>query len=168
MPNINFPENIRELAQKFRSQRIEKQRIENQKRWEQEKKKKRLHALRLKTGLVYAKQVFDWAESFRDSDLGKELMRASHIPTAYENIFFFDGHVEGVDWVGLVVSPKGFFLNRGGRYSTLTQQAIKSSSDLARSVDTKVLKMACEWIDNGKVWECIERRFDYLKKHQAD
>lgn len=167
MSNIVFPQNIQDLAKKFRDQRLVKAELEKQRKYKREKEKKRLHALRLKTGLVYAKQVFNWANSLRNSKIGKELMKASHIPTAYNNIFFFDGHIKGVDWLGLVVSPEGFFLNYGGRYSTLTQRAIKSSSELACMVNTKVLKTACEWINSGKVWECIERRFDYLIKDQT-
>jgi len=86
------------------------------------------------------------------------------VPTAYKNIFFFDGHIENTSWVGLVVNPKGLCLNHGGRYSSLFQRFINTSKELAESVDTRILKEACTWLDNGKAWECIERRFDYLNK----
>ncbi|MBI2062408.1 MAG: hypothetical protein HYT64_01825 [Candidatus Yanofskybacteria bacterium] len=91
-------------------------------------------------------------------------MKKSHIPTAYNNIFFFDGHIENTDWVGLVVNPKELLLDSGGRWSALGRKSINSAKELAESVDTRILKESCGWLDNGKVWECIERRFGYLDK----
>lgn len=164
--DIVFPKNIQDLARKFRDLKLGNERIKKQEKHKREKEKKRLEDARLKMGLMYAKKVFTWAKNFKNSEIGKELMLASHVPTIYRNIFFFDGKVEGLDWRGLLVSPKGLFLSYGGRYSPFTQKHIKSPSDLAKSVDAEVLKIACEWIDNGTVWECIERRFklkDQLK-----
>ena len=163
---INFPENICSLADKFRESRLEKEKKEKEEKLKREQERRRIQDERLKDGLSYAKKVFAWATAFRKSRVGKELMRVSHIPTAYSNIFFFDGRIEGTNWVGFLVDPKGIQLNHGGRYSTLTQKAIKSPLHLAKSVDTKILVAACEWIDTGKVWECIERRFDYLEEKQ--
>lgn len=168
MPIIVFPKNIHDLAQKFQDLRLENKRIKRQKERKREKEKKHLEAVRLKAGLVYAEKIFNWAKIFRNSRIGKELMLTSHIPTAYSNIFFFDGEIEGFDWRGLLISPKGLFLNYGGRYSVFTQKHIKSSSDLAKSVDTEILKTACEWIDDGRVWECIERRFNYLNNKKTN
>ena len=160
------PEEIENLAQKFRDARIERDKLTQLQRQEREGKEKTLRAERRKAGLVYAKKVFLWAETFQNSFVGQELMEMSHIPTAYKNIFFFDGHIEGVDWVGLVVTPKGLYLDHGGRYSALSRKTINTPIELAESVDARVLKMACEWFDNGWVWDCIKRRFDYLKKKQ--
>ena len=161
---FSVPENIKELSRKFREKRIADERLRAQQKKEREAREKALRAERLKTGLAYAQKIFLWTNAFRNSPVGQELMRKSHIPTAYENIFFFDGHVENTEWVGLVVNPKGLHLNHGGRYSNLSQKLVDTSKELAELVDTRILKKACEWIDSGKVWECIERRFDYLKK----
>lgn len=166
--SLNFPADISNLADKFREDRLEKKGVKEQKKVEREKREKQLREERLKDGLKYAKRIYQWAQLFRTSVVGQELMKVGHIPTAYKNIFFFDGHVEGVGWVGLVVSPKGLLLDSGGRWAVLSRKEIKSASDLATSVDTRILELACEWIDNEKVWECIKRRFDYLNKQTTD
>lgn len=159
------PKNINKLAKKLRDERVASEKFRAQQKREQEAKKRAWRAENLKTGLIYARKIFLWANAFRNSFVGQELMRVSHIPTAYHNIFFFDGHVENTDWVGLGVNPKGLCLNYGGRYSSLSQKFVYTSKELAETVDTRILKEVCEWIDNGKVWECIERRFDYLNKN---
>lgn len=164
---LSIPENINKLAKKLRDERVASEKLRAQQEQEQEAKEKALRAENLKTGLVYARKIFQWTNAFRASFVGQELMKVSHVPTAYKNIFFFDGHVENTNWVGLVVNPKGLCLNHGGRYSSLSQRFVKTSKELAEYVDTRILKEACEWLDNGKVWECIERRFDYLKKERV-
>lgn len=158
------PENINKLAKNYRDERVASEKLRAQQEEERKTKEKALRAENLKNGLVYARKIFLWTNAFRNSSVGQELMKKSHIPTAYNNIFFFDGHVENTNWVGLVVNLKGLCLNHGGRYSNLFQRHVHTSKELAESVDTRILKEACEWLDNGKVWECIERRFDYLNK----
>ena len=161
------PENINKLAQKLRDKRIAIEKLKAQQEQEREAKENALRAENLKNGLAYARKIFLWINAFRNSSVGQELMKKSHIPTAYNNILFFDGHIENISWVGLIVNPKGLCLNHGGRYGNLFQEFVRTSKELAECVDTRILKEACEWLDNGKVWECIERRFDYLKK-EAD
>jgi len=161
------PENINKLAKKLRDERVASEKLRAQQEQERKSKEKALRAENLKNGLTYARKIFQWTNAFRNSPVGRELMKVSHVPTAYHNIFFFDGHVENTNWVGLVVNPKGLCLNHGGRYSNLFQRLVNTSKELAESVDTRILKEACEWLDNGKVWECIERRFDYLKKERV-
>lgn len=166
---ISIPRKIVNLADRFRKERLAKEKVDKRNRREKETAIKRIRTKRLMMGSVYAKKIFDWARSFRKSGTGQELMRMSHLPTLEKNIFFFDGNVEGSEWVGFVVSPEGLLLDPGGRWSILARKIIKSPSDLAYSVDTKILKTACEWIESGKVWECIERRFGYLEtaEHKA-
>jgi len=162
------PENIKQLAEKFREERIASEKLEAQQKQEQKAKERAIRTKRLRTGLDYARKIFLWTNAFRNSFVGQELMKISHETRVYKNIFFFDGHIKGVNWVGLIVNPKELLLSYGGRWSVLGRESINSAKELAGSVDTKILKEACEWIDNGKVWECIERRFDYLKKRDAD
>jgi len=160
---MDIPFKIKEMADKFWNKELEKQGIFGEKELERKLEEKILREKRLKEGLKYAKQIFKWASSFRKSKVGRKLIVISHIPIAYKQIFFFDGHVEGADWIVFVVSREGLFLNTGGLYSFFSQKEISSSSVLASSVDVKILKTTCDWINDGRVWECIERRFDYLK-----
>jgi len=162
-PILNVPKEISDLALEFRRQRTEKEQAERLKKQKRDAEQKRVHAARLKTGLGYATKVFLWAQTLKESDVGQELMKKSHIPTAYSKILFFDGHIVGVKWVGLGISSKGLFLTHGGRMSHLFHKQMSSPENLAESVPSVVLEVASEWIDNGQVWDCIKRRFDYLK-----
>lgn len=152
MKKIVFPENIRKLADKFREQRLAKFRAEKKRKLEANKKK----AKRLKSGLKYAKQIYNWAEAFRVSEIGCELIKKASI------IFLFDKRVEGTDWVGLLISAQGLKLKYDGRSFSQCIILVESAEDLAQKVDTKILKCACEQLDEGKIWECIEHRFNNL------
>ena len=163
--NLQVPKEIRELAQEFCRQRVAKEQAEKLEKRERDAEQKRVRAARLKTGLPYATKVFLWAQALKESDIGQELMKKSHPPTASSTILFFDGHIVGVEWVGLGISQDGLFLTRGGRWSHLSRhRGCPRAEDLAQSVPTVILEMAGEWIDNGQVWSCIYRRFDYLKE----
>jgi len=65
-----------------------------------------------------------------------------------------------------VIRPRGLHLDDGGRHIIFFQRFIPTAEELAESVDTRILKKVCESLDNGKAWECIERRFDYLKEEK--
>ncbi|MBI2099331.1 hypothetical protein HYT45_02890 [Candidatus Uhrbacteria bacterium] len=164
---ISFPEDILKMAQEFKMRRLEKEIRKIREEFLRRQEAARLKTERVKTGLAFAKKVFAWAKSFRESEAGKELMRVSHIPTDYQNIFFFDGHVAGTEWVELVVTPQGLFLDNDGKMSCLFRKEINSPRELAASLDTRILKESCEWIDDGRVWECIKRRFAYLDERES-
>jgi hypothetical protein len=163
-PALNVPKEIRELAQEFCRQRVKKEQAERREKQRRDAEKKRVRAARLKNGLKYAAKVFLWAQALKESAIGQELMKKSHFPTAYSTILFFDGHIIGVEWVGLGISSEGLFLTRGGRWAYFSRQQMSSPEDLAVSVPTVTIEAASEGIDNGEVWDCIKRRFDYLKE----
>ncbi len=83
---------------------------------------------------------------------------------SYSRITFFDDHIVGVPWVGLVISPNGLFLTSGGRGGFLFDKPMSSPENLAESVHTVILEAACVWIDNGEVWNCIKRHLSHSKK----
>jgi len=95
--SLVVPENIRKLAQKFRDERIAKIKIGGQSKPEREASERFIRAVNLKNGLVYARKIFRWTNAFRRSIDGQELMRVSHIPTAYSIIFLFDDHVKDAE-----------------------------------------------------------------------
>lgn len=161
-PVFEVPKEILELEESFRKQRATKELADKLAKQKSDAEEKRLRAARLKTGLKYAKKIFLWAEALRKSAGGQELMKKAHIPTVYQTITFFDGHIIGT-WVGIGISPDGLFITRGGG-RTFHNQQISSPKELAKSVDTMILLAACRWIDNGEVWNCIKRRFSYLNK----
>lgn len=159
---IDFPENIRELAKKLFAEETRKENEQFQKRMEEESKKAAAVAERMVLGASYAEKIFKWAKAFQESDIGKKLMRISHIPTAYKFVFFFTGKAEGKEWTGIGVScQKGVLWTHGRKYELHHYE--DTPEELTGSIDPDILKLACEWIDDGRVWKCIEERFDYLK-----
>lgn len=159
---IDFPETIRELAEKLFSEEIRKKNEKLQKRMEEESKKAAIVAERIALGAPYAEKIFKWTKAFRESDIGKKLMEISHIPTAYKFVFFFTGKAEGKEWTGIGVScQKGVLWGHERRYELHHYE--DTPEELAGNIDPDILKLACEWIDDGRVWKRIEEGFDYLK-----
>lgn len=159
---IDFPENIIELAERLFGERARKENERLEKRKGEKLREERIIAERMVLGMPYAEKVFKWAQAFRESEIGKKLMEISHIPIAYRFVLFFADRIEGKEWTGLGVSlQRGVFWTHGRKYEF--HHYIETSGELAGSVDADVLKLACECIDNGRVWKCIEERFDYLK-----
>lgn len=153
---LKVPKDIRELAQGFRKERIEKEQAERLAKQKREAENKRVRVARLKTGLEYATKIFLWAKALKESDIVQELMKKS-----YSNLFFFNGHIAGTEKVSLGISPNGLFWRNSGKgYSN---QQVFSPENLAESVETIILESASVWIDDGEVWHCIKRRFDYLQ-----
>lgn len=154
-PALQIPKEIRELARESRKQRVIKEQADILEKQTRDTEQKRVRAARLKTGLKYATKIFLWAQEFRESNEGKELIKAS----PGSDLYFFNGQILGIEKVSLGISIPGlFWRNSGMGYSN---QWVHSPENLAESVETKILKMASEWIDNGEVWECIKRRFLY-------
>lgn len=159
---LEIPQAIRQLAQKFRRQRLAKELAEKQLKKQRETEEKRLHATRLKAGWETATKVFLWAHALIESDVGQELMKKSHAC-----LIFFDDTIIGVPRVLFGVSPNGLFLlthmTHEGRGSH-QQQYVYSPKDLAQFVHTVTLKLANQWVEDGKVWDCIKFRVERLKK----
>lgn len=162
---MKFPDKLDNFLRDFKREQVKLKEREERVKKEGKKREKKIQAKRLANGLAYAKKIYKWSEDFRKSDKGKELIKISHIPTAYEQVFIFTDEVESVDrWVGLVVDKKGLWLDYGGMYSHSNRVYISSAVDLAKKVETKVLKAVCHSIDNGKIWKCIQSGFDCLKE----
>lgn len=153
---LNIPKEIHQLAERFCRERLRKEKSEKLIKQKREAKQKNIRIIRLKNGLKYATKIYLWAQELRESSAGQELMKAS----PGSDLFFFNGHVTGTEKVSLGISIPGLFW----KYSGLRcpNQRVYSPENLAESVETAILKMASEWIDNGEVWHCIKHRFNYL------
>lgn len=159
---IEIPERISKLISGLVEQELNKEREYLAREKAKKLKRQSIERENIKNGLVYAKKIWAWAGIFRNTDIGRKLIKVSHTSAAYNWVCFFDGHIEGRPWRGLGISvKKGVCWMRSG--CGATPQALESPKDLARVIDTEILKLACEWIDNGKVWECIEERLGYLQ-----
>lgn len=143
---------------------LKQERLEAKVKVERTKDEERLAAERLKKGLRYARKIFVWAKAFIQSEDGQQLMRVSHLPRASECIFFFED--EGGSYIRLGVTFRGLFWDNWMTCLPIFH-SMSSPEGLASSVDTKILKCAYEQIESGKVWECIDKGFNYLKERRA-
>ena len=157
---MDIPEDIQALARLFEQKRIEEEQAEKARKAKVRRQWAQLQSDRLKVNLENAKVVFDWANGLYDSITGKILMAESHPPTAYKNIFFFDGRVAGKEWCGFLLEDgKGLCLSDGGRWAAALRTEVKNVKHLAGSVDPEILSEVVKWIDDGRAWDCIKRRF---------
>lgn len=158
--NIDFPEDIKLLAQKFKDK---KERAEAKiilKKAEKDAEESANRELRLKEGLVYAKKIFAWLTAFKDSEIGRELMAEGHPPTAYGLVIIFNEKLDGITWTGLAVSANGVTVIKAFGRMGPDCHVVNNPEQLAVAVHTKVLEMAEKNISTGRVWECIKSLFN--------
>ncbi len=157
---MDIPQDILDLVNSLKTKHLNFDRDEKVRKKQRVARGKQVKSARLKANIENAKIVFEWAEVLYNSTVGKILMQESHPPTAYKNIFFFDGHVQDKDWVGFLIEDgKGLCLSDGGKFALHTRLTITSAKHLAVSVDPEILSEVVKWIEDGRVWDCIKRRF---------
>ncbi len=151
------PDFIAQLADTLYERQKKKKEAEVLRRKREEEKEERRLRKRLKDGLQYAEKIFVWAEAFRKSAPAQKLFEVGdgllHHGT---NVIFFDGHLKKTEWIGLGVTEKDMYWI--GSWYMASERSVESPEELAEDVETKILELACEWIDNGDVWRCIKRR----------
>lgn len=117
-------------------------------------------------GLILAREIWQWAKDIRRSDLGKKLMRLSHMPTEYHLVVFWDGYGNNItdphnrDWYSLAFAERGLIRPLYGRMFTSIK--FNSANDLVKKIPIDVLEKVCIAIEDGSVWQRIEKGF--LKK----
>lgn len=153
--SFKVPDDIGKLVSDLHEKKVIKD-LENLKK-KREESQNRLNSIRKrgKAGLPYAKKIFAWTLQFRKSDIGQKLisMGDSYIE---KGVFFFDTHLDGVPWCGLGVSSWGVWRHVSG--CGARPVPVKTPQELAESVDSEILKAACDEIENEVVWETIRRR----------
>lgn len=114
-------------------------------------------------GLPYAKKIFEWALGFRDNEIGKRVFAL--IETGYgENakiLVFWALEGQRFDWHHLSIRDDAVM----GYYGTLPgdadrprrHRAVDSPETLARWGEAECLKKAWESIENGQVYEKMEK-----------
>ena len=154
---IKVPESVKRLAGVQYQLKLasEKARLQEQK--EVEAKRRLAFEKRIKEGLLYAREIFKWAQAFMNSKTGRKLIQTGH--RYVDGIFFFDEQLEGLPRRSLGVGKKGIWWRGSG--CGASEAYVRSPKDLAGNIDTKILREACKWIDSGKIWECVKRHFNY-------
>lgn len=149
----------RDLSESFRQEQEEFERQQKEK----EEKEKKILEHRRKHGLKFAKTIFDWAKELRKDESIKKLIEIGH---SYTNgIFFFDGKVNGCTWVGLGIYEDGLWWIKSG--CGCVEQYMATPEELAEQVDVQILKEACNWIWDERVWQCINGRFEDMRKSSS-
>lgn len=134
----------------------EKKQKENEKLTEENRRRREEKNLR--EGLDCAKKIWHWVEEMRQSDLGKKMIRLSHVPTAYRLVVFWDGYEPGTTrWFSLAFYEDGLMRPHYGRMFGYTK--FNSADELAKSFPPEILEKICVVIDDGSVWKRIEKGF---------
>lgn len=117
----------------------------------------------LGNGIPFAERIFLWANRFRSSEVFVRLLHiGGHAPYfSVQGLYFFDGRIEGLSWCGLGVTEQGIWWKRDG--CGTTENLVATPQDLARQVEPPILEEACKWIDDGRVWECIQNRLEWRR-----
>lgn len=114
----------------------------------------------LKNGLEHAKRIFEWVDGFRKTETGKKLIQLGN--RGYlGGVYFFNGHVFGKPFRGLGFDNKSVWWISTG--CGAHPRPLETPKELAEAIAPETLKLACEWIDTGKIWECIKAW--HLERH---
>lgn len=100
----SFVESLNELIIRVREgdEEVEKQAIAI--RQVERERQERLKEESIKKGLKHAEYIFAWSEAFRESEIGRTLIRIGH--SSVYGVYIFDGQVLGKPWRGIGVGEK--------------------------------------------------------------
>ena len=153
---MEIPKSLIKLAKEIREKRGEKIIAEIVANVERKRIERKKTEDRIKAGIKYARKIFKWVKKFERSDDGLKIIHTGVKHRYREGIFFFDAKVPGFDWRGLGVSEKGLWWTYNG--CGAREQYVKTSKELASQVESEILKVACETLEDGRVWKCIAER----------
>lgn len=136
------------------------QQLEARKRAEEEKEEERLRITieriekQKNAGLPYAKKIFDWANNFKKAPVAKKLFKIGTIYGDGSGVCFFNGQAFQTTRRCLGIDDDGIWWMGFGCGSH--PRIAETPEDLAKNVEPATLELVCQWIDHGKVWECIK------------
>lgn len=162
MPEEKFviPTGMVRMARKLHVKLLEEIEAAERQKQEEEERRKQERIRNREAGLQYAEHIFAWALAFRESETGKKVIMVGHPTVSYRGdggVFFFDGDVHDKAWRGLGVGNAGVWWHANG--CGCHPMSVSSPEELAEQVDVEILKSACTWIEDGRVWKCIKDRF---------
>ena len=157
---VSVPESLLDVARSAGKKHDEEK--EKQKRkWAREQRKKELEQeRRRKEALPYATKVYNWAEEFRCSKEGRELIRQGEKHESLDGgIFLWTDKLPHQPTRYIGVSPGGvWYMNYGcGARPILVT---RGPSELANEVPAPILEAAWESFQNGAVWDLISSRIE--------
>lgn len=109
-------------------------------------------------GLPVAQQIVDWAEEFRKSATGGELIKLSRTFCNEAHVTFFDQVICPHGRRILAIFPDGLRWTRSG--CGARWQPIRKPIELALAINPEILKAAWASIENGTVWQFIQENFE--------
>ena len=152
--SVKIPKFVIDAAKSAEKRAVQKVGKEKKDRKDLDRKTKKILKNRVRHGIIYAKRIFFWAEEVLREDVGMaKLIRTGyqtkHVPGIY---FFFSNRT------GLGLSEKGVWYKHFGCFAG--EHFVSDAKELAKNVDTEVLKEAWESIENGMVWLEIKKYLD--------
>lgn len=155
-----IPREVVQLANTLHERMREENEVAEQREQIENERRNKETSRKRAAGLAFAEEIFIWALLFRESAEGKKLIEVGH-PTLFSwhetGIFLFDGDIKGTSWRAIGIGEKGVWWLANGCGSRPVH--VTSPEELAEQVDTKILKQAVAWLEDGRVWECIKRIF---------
>lgn len=154
---MEIPEDLEKLANDLYAKRLAEERKDQEKERARRAAEEAARKKRIEEGLSYAQFILEWVKEFKDSAVGKLIIKICEW-TYLRGIMFFDDKVKGKPFRGLGVSAKGLWWMSTGCGSH--PRIVQFAEELAAEIDPEILQAACESIKSGKVWECIKNRWE--------
>lgn len=155
---MKIPKKLVNLVDKVRKKRNEAEAQRAADLLEQDKKRKKELRRRIKNGLKYAEKIFEWVNKFSESKEGKKLIDAGSRYNHQQGIFIFTEKVLGRGSRALGVSEEGLYWIAFG--CGARENYMETPEELASQIDPEILKLACETLEDGRVWKCIEEQIE--------
>ena len=151
---MNIPKSLIELAEQIQKKKEESVIADAAARLLAKAKRNAEITNRRERGLKYAQKIFDWTREFRRMPEGKKLIEIGVKYDHREGIYFFTEKAPGRGSRALGVSKKGLWWIQFGCLAR--ENYVETPEELAEQIDSEILKLACETLDDGRVWKCIE------------
>jgi len=152
---FEVPKEIEALVDQLSAHIAQKRKEEAERESERKRRAEQAAKENQEKGLAHARIIFAWTDNFGETEAGRKLLGVGNIYGNCAGVCFYNGHVRGSRNRYLGVSGGGVWFHGFG-CGARTQYA-DTPEELANFVDAAVLADACEWIDSGRVWECVKK-----------
>lgn len=155
---MKIPKNLVKLAEQVQKKKEETAIADATARQLEKAKRNAEIASRQKRGLKYARKIFKWVKEFSNMPEGIKLIRTGMKYNFREGIFIFTEKVSGRGSRALGISEEGLWWMAFG--CGARENYVGIPEDLAEEVEPEILELACETLDDGRVWKCIEEQME--------
>ena len=163
---MKIPRSLKNHAARLQQNALREEQEEIKKEKAKSEHKQQEKEEQIKNGLPSAEKIFAWATEFTRDETGRTLIKMGNIYGTLDGACFFDGHVEGEARRSLGIGSRGLYWHQAG--CGAREHYVYAPIQLAAKISPKILKLACEWIQTGEVFACIERRLEGRGKEREE